>query len=489
MEKKKQFISICLLTVLCVLPFFGCKQNNAVNMQTYLESIKDNEALLTQFFSNMPKGGDIHNHLTGSAYAETYFDLAANDSLWVNMANGKLYKTKADAKKDSVANLLRLSNSMPNLHNVRMKLIDLWSVRNFIAAKSALAPDEYFFGTFGLFSAVAGLHMVDLLKELKYRAAGENIQYLEIMASSPSINTADILNYDKQNKWLANAIVSNNPSLTDSLSSIFNQWEKNTKLQKLISSYISFVDSIDVNSNLPNAPKAPVCLYQAYASRNADPLKVYAQLYVSFKACADASNTKLVGVNIVSAENSEQSMQYYKGHMQMFAFLKQTLPKVNTSLHAGEMTLGLVKPEDLKYHISEAIYTAKANRIGHGIDIAFEDSSMSLLRYMKKQQIPVEINLVSNEFILGVKENKHPFPLYFKAGVPLVISTDDPGILRTNLAQQFTLLEMRYHLNYFDIKQLIRNSIIYSFAPEKTKQSLLLNLEKEFSQFESSFTK
>ena len=284
---------------------------------------------------------------------------------------------------------------------------------------------------------------------------------------------------------MAKAIVTNNPELTDSLSSIFNQWEKNAMLQKQIASYVAFVDSIDAYSNLKNDAKAPVCLYQAYASRNADPLKVYAQLYMSFKACADPSNKILVGVNIVSAENSEQSMLYYNGHMKMFAFLKKTLPIVNTSLHAGEMTLGLVKPEDLNSHIREAIYTAKANRIGHGVDIAFEDSSASLLNYMKKQNIPVEINLVSNEFILGVKENKHPFPLYFKSGVPLVISTDDPGILRTNLAQQFTLLELRYHLNYFDIKQLVRNSIIYSFAPAKTKQTLLTNLDNEFAKFES----
>ena len=38
---------------------------------------------------------------------------------------------------------------------------------------------------------------------------------------------------------------------------------------------------------------------------------------------------------------------------------------------------------------------------------------------------------------------------------------------------------------YFDIKQLVRNSIIYSFAPAKTKQALLTNLDNEFAKFES----
>lgn len=43
----------------------------------YFERIKNNPAALRQFFTAMPKGGDLHNHLTGSAYAETYFEMAA----------------------------------------------------------------------------------------------------------------------------------------------------------------------------------------------------------------------------------------------------------------------------------------------------------------------------------------------------------------------------------------------------------------------------
>lgn len=50
---------------------------NADITSSYLESIKRNYAALRQFFTEMPKGGDVHNHLTGSAYAETYFELAA----------------------------------------------------------------------------------------------------------------------------------------------------------------------------------------------------------------------------------------------------------------------------------------------------------------------------------------------------------------------------------------------------------------------------
>lgn len=484
MKNKLLFHTVCMISCFILASTLAYSQSDSIKVRDYLNSINSSESLLNQFFMYMPKGGDIHNHLTGSAYAETYFNLSIKDALWVNIDNGKLYKTKDAANKDGVANPIQLTENMPNLHNTRMKLIDLWSVRNFEPSKASTAPDEYFFGTFGLFGAVTGPHMVDLLKELRNRAARENVQYLEIMASSPKVDASRLKDYNQRYKRLANAIVIKSPALVDTLSAIFKEWENDGYMKGQISSYINYIDSIDSNSNLMDDPYAPVCLYQAYASRNSDPLSVYAQLYLSFKVCADQRNKKVVGVNIVSAENSEQSMLYYNGHMKMFDFLKRAIPNVKTSLHAGEMTLGLVKPEDLGSHIREAIYTAKANRIGHGVDIAYENGSISLIKEMKSRNIPVEINLVSNEFILGVKGNDHPFPLYLKAGVPLVISTDDPGILRTNLAEQYSLLENRYKVDYFGIKKLVRNSISYSFAPIDTKNKLMAAVNKKFREFE-----
>jgi hypothetical protein len=44
--------------------------------------------------------------------------------------------------------------------------------------------------------------------------------------------------------------------------------------------------------------------------------------------------------------------------------------------------------------------------------IYYESKSYELLRYMAKNKVAIEINLVSNEFILKVKENRHPISLY-----------------------------------------------------------------------------
>ena len=136
-------------------------------------------------------------------------------------------------------------------------------------------------------------------------------------------------------------------------------------------------------------------------------------------------------------------------------------------MHAGELTLGLMKPQELTWHIGAAVYTAGASRIGHGVDMAYEKASYNLLRYMVKKNIPIEINLVSNEFIFKVKESRHPLTLYKEFDVPIVISTDDAGILRTNMTEQYVLLAKRYkNVSYSDIKQFVNNSINYSFIKE-----------------------
>lgn len=499
MKNKLLYIYLMLPLIFALCPAKVYAQPDSVWINSYFSTIGKNENLLRQFFAEMPKGGDLHNHLTGSVYAESYFKFATEDGLWVDMATGKLYQPRDSTKGKE---MLRLSPDMPNLHNIRMALIDKWSIRNFNPGKFPLGADEYFFGAFGLFNAVAGKHTVELMQELRKRAARENVQYLEIMLSSPGINAAKIDAlcgndfYHRYNDRLQKAILEDKERIkgrkgTDKvLGEIFKEWENIPAMSEWVERYVAYIDSIDIHSTLSSGyGRAPVCFYQGYASRNSAPLVVYAQLYVSFKSCL-RKGSKLVGVNIVSAENSEIAMTDYTAHMKMFRYLDNaTGNRVKTSLHAGELTLGLVEPEEMCSHIREAVFVAGADRIGHGVDVAFEEEGILLLDAMRKRQIPVEINLTSNEFILGVKDDTHPFMLYRQADVPTILSTDDPGILRTNLTQQYVLAAMRYGLGYYEIKQLVRSSIRFGFMHEKEKQALLKRVEKEFVTFEKMWRK
>nr|WP_129732901.1 hypothetical protein [Parabacteroides goldsteinii] len=469
----------------------------------YFEDIKNDRAALRQFFTAMPKGGDLHNHLTGSAYAETYFEMAAKKEMYVDMTTGKLYKDKPEGIK-----VVRLSKDMDDLHNHRMELIDKWSIRNFQPYKYPLGPDEYFFGTFGLLSALTSDidDLAHLMRELKKRAVKENVQYLEVMASSPHVpeycflDEADYKKYDTDLKSYVKK--GDDDKAKALLGEIYDLID--TKATEAAADYLEFIKQLDEKSRIDeetwetttdNGKRKLLCRYQGYSSRGGEPLKVFAQLYVVHKACLLSSDEKenlLVGCNIVAAENGEKSMLYYHLHMQMFAVLadKQNENKgevkVNTSLHAGELTLGLTRPEHLTYHIDQAVNMTKVRRIGHGVDLPFEPNSKEILKTMKDHAISVEINLTSNEFILGVKDSEHPIMLYHKAGVPIVISTDDPGILRTSLTEQYTLATLRYGFSYFEIRDFADNSILCSFLNSKEFNKLRVEYCKLSKDFEAT---
>jgi adenosine deaminase len=178
-------------------------------------------------------------------------------------------------------------------------------------------------------------------------------------------------------------------------------------------------------------------------------------------------------------------MRDYSLHMRLFAFLRQKFPKVRLSLHAGELALGMVPPEGLQSHIREAVEIAGASRIGHGMDVAHERDASGLLRLMREKKVAVEINLTSNEFILGVKGEAHPLMLYRHAGVPFVISTDDAGVSRNNLSGEYVLYASRYKPTYDALKETVFNSIRFSFLSDAEKTAELKKLTQRFAVFEA----
>jgi adenosine deaminase len=189
--------------------------------------------------------------------------------------------------------------------------------------------------------------------------------------------------------------------------------------------------------------------------------QVFAQTLAGFALAA--SDPRVVAINFVQPEDGINSMRDYHLHMQMVDFAKRLYPKVHVTLHAGELTSGLVPPEGLRFHIREAIDLGHAERIGHGVDIMYETGAVELLQEMRTKRVAVEINLTSNDLILGVKGSDHPFPVYRKYGVPVVISTDDEGVNRSHLTQEYQRAVITYGLTYADLKQIVRNSLEYSF--------------------------
>jgi adenosine deaminase/adenosine deaminase CECR1 len=471
-------MKLFLTFFLSILLNFGYSQST----NTYFEKIRDNEAALTAFFSQMPKGGDLHHHYSGSIYAEPLLAHAIADNFYLNTVTMDVLK-----EKPSTGNWEQFSTLKSNgtLDVYKQKIMQKWSVKDYNHVD--YPSDKLFFESFMKFEPAIKGNFGQGLLELKNRAITENVSYIETQLSTIpcSMKTDDLTKFNVRLRQLAKT--KDEKAIFQSLDSVYTGLQqKNAKMY-----------ATDFNTNfvakLHNELKIDddrfTMRYQNFVLRFMEPVDLFKNLVIAFIS-ADSSPL-MAGVNIVSPEDGETSMKDYWLHMVMFKYCHSRFPNVKYTLHAGELTLGLVQPEELTWHINAAIHIAGANRIGHGVDMAYEKDSYDLLQYMAKKDIPIEINLVSNEFILKVKENRHPLTLYKEFGVPIVISTDDAGILRTNMTEQYVLLAKRYkNITYADIKQFIYNSINYSFIKENSvKKQLVKNLDSRFKTFESRLPK
>jgi adenosine deaminase len=219
----------------------------------------------------------------------------------------------------------------------------------------------------------------------------------------------------------------------------------------------------------------------AQIPRNSPPEDVFLQTAIA--AALIRAEPQVVALNLVQSEDNLIARRDYTRHMQIVAFLAKDVP---VALHAGELWLGYVPPPDLTFHIRQAVEIARARRIGHGVDLAFEHDMDGLLAEMRARPVVVEINLSSNDIILGVRGKDHPLPTYLAAGVPVVLSTDDAGISRINLTNEYFRAARDYDLGYRMLKAIARNALIHSFLDERQKHAELERFDRSCAEFERS---
>jgi adenosine deaminase len=207
--------------------------------------------------------------------------------------------------------------------------------------------------------------------------------------------------------------------------------------------------------------------------RGFPPGQVFAQALLGFETVEqslaangpESHNGGFAGINFVQPEDGFISMRDYTLQMKMLNYLHSVYPKVHISLHAGELAPGLVPPEGLRFHVRQAVDMGHAERIGHGADVMYEDDAPALLTELAHKHVMVEINLSSNEGILGIKGADHPFANYRAAHVPVALSTDDEGVSRIDITHEYVRAALDYHLTYQDLKQLARTGMEHDFLP------------------------
>src|SRR6202522_990606 len=200
-------------------------------------------------------------------------------------------------------------------------------------------------------------------------------------------------------------------------------------------------------------------LYQVL--RGLSPEQVFAEIALGFELTK--ADPRFVGFNLVMPEDYYVPMHDFDLHMRMIEALRKFYPRTHVSLHAGELAMGLVPPEGLRFHIRESVKRAGAELIGHGVDVMSEVNPIGLLKMMARKNVLVEICLTSNDVILGVSGARHPLPIYMKYGVPLALATDDEGVSRSDMTHEYLRAAETYGLSYADLKRMARASLEHSF--------------------------
>jgi adenosine deaminase len=430
----------------------------------YEANLHQGPEALRAFLADFPKGADLHVHLSGAVYAETFIRDAAEDGLCVDPATLSL------AKPPCRGNLVPAKTFTGNIDRQTQllydKLIDSLSIRSFVPTPAWSEHDQFF----AVFDRTGGLkdHTGEWVDEVAARAAAENQQYLELMETPPFTHATGIASKVGWNPQLAQgdpaALASFRQQLLDG--GLRDEVEPDRGLVRAAEAQRKQMEHCGTAQASPACQVEVRYLWQVL--RDFSPEQVFAQTLLAFEtvtASMDAGEDTWVGINFVRPEDDYVAMRDYTLHMKMVAYLHTVYPKVHISLHAGELTLGLVPPEGLRFHIRQAVEIAGAERIGHGVDVMDEDNARQLLQEMADKHIMVEINLSSNEGILGVNGDAHPFPVYRSAHVPVALSTDDEGVSRIDLTHEYVRAAIDYNLSYRDLKQMARTGIEHSFLP------------------------
>ena len=177
----------------------------------------------------------------------------------------------------------------------------------------------------------------------------------------------------------------------------------------------------------------------------------------------------VVGLGLAGDETAVDSREFED----VFAFARAH--ELYVHVHAGEIG----GPQS----VWDAIKILGANRIGHGIQAARDPV---LMAYLKDHAIGLDICLTSNARTGAWGPiSKNPFRLLYKRGVPVTLSTDDPGLFETTLVQEYA-----HAINYFeladsDLAHIALQSVRSSFLPHPERMKLMQKFQNSIHELTS----
>jgi adenosine deaminase CECR1 len=403
----------------------------------------------------MPKGGDLHNHLSGSNYSEWWYELALEQT-----ERGYRYYTKV-----RIENCADYGGNQPGRTSYYLMFRNIMAVHydklsdcekreykplenlneeekaGWLASIRLDKPyegREEFFGThwprLNALTRNPWLQAESLIRNMQAFGA-EGITYLETMVAVYGFTRADGSAVSAQR-------------VVDVLRERLQQEDARAT-------------GVTVRLQLP------ILRFEPTAEE---------QLRRAYALVHDNSDI-FVAVNTVGREDNDKG--YPLRFLETLRELRRQYSGVGLSIHAGEV-------DEPNYHVRDTLLLG-ADRIGHGINLISDDDTMRLMRH---GPYLVEINLISNLLLQYVSDySEHPFPEYLRTGIPVALSTDDRGMWDSTMTDEFFVAVSEFNLSWEEVKALSRNSLQYSFLAPQLKQTLLQAFDNRMAKFERNIKK
>ncbi len=417
----------------------------------YLDRIRTQRPLLMHFLERMPKGGDLHHHLTGAVYAESYIRYAVEDGDCIDGASYTIVAPPCDPAAGRFPATRALSDFVFRNHT-----IDALSVRDFTPSHDDSDIRLHFFAAFDKFDLVTNGHWGEMFAEVVARAAAQNEIYLETMLTP---DQGEVLKLAETVPWSDDLPALRARLLSAGMAKAVRDGSANLdageqKMRAILGCGTAHAD-----------PGCALTLRFQYQVLRAFPkTSVFAQMLAGFEMAR--ADPRVVAINLVESQDEYNALNDFGLQMRMLDYLHGVYPDVHISLHAGELTPGEVPPEELRAsHIRQSIERGHAERIGHGLDIVYERDPPALLAEMRRRHILVEDCLYSHELVRGMRGRDNVLPIYLAAGVPVALATDDEAVTRADLTTSFRRAVEGYNIGYRRIKTMVRDSLDHAFLP------------------------
>jgi adenosine deaminase len=423
-----------------------------------MDSIVNDPTALGQFLTAVPKGGDLHNHLSGAVWAETYLGWAKSEGNYC-ITNSSL------ALSTSCGNTSTTSPVPTAADSLWLPVIRAWSMQDFVAG--AETGHDHFFATFGKFGAISGsAHHAKGLADVMQRADSENALYLEPMLFSNS-TAGNVGSAVWSGGTLTTAAL---PGFHAALLA-YSGW--NAAVQAIVTDITNTESGarqeLGCDGSSPDSACRVGSRYMVYISRSGSGPAVFAQMVAAFEAAK--IEPRLVALNLVGPEDGSTALSAYDRQMEMLGYLHTAYAgksPLHVTLHAGEITTKYL-PTSYNIaninHIRKAVEVAHAERIGHGVDVLGESNPTELLYELQQLGVMVEIGLSSNTQILEVDGTNHPLATYLQYEVPVALATDDQGVSRSSMAGEYMRAVQDQKLDYKTLKLMARTSLEKAFLP------------------------